>query len=126
MARLVWRIKLVAELEPGVASETEVARIERDDFAVEETLGPTLEEGKRLMAAAQAGIGFCQPSRGVLLAVRAQPAYDLLAGGGPDECGASRVTQRRLRNGLGGPCRGTGGFAAAFVVSNSTNAAVKS
>jgi hypothetical protein len=30
-------------------SETEVARIERDDFAVPETLGPTLDEGKRLM-----------------------------------------------------------------------------
>ena len=34
MAKLVWRMMLVAELEPGVASETEVARIERDDFAV--------------------------------------------------------------------------------------------
>ncbi len=56
MAKLIWRVKLVAELEPGIASETELARVERDDFAVEETLGLTLDEGKRLMAAAQAGI----------------------------------------------------------------------
>ena len=56
MAKLVWRMMLVAELEPGVASETEVARIERDDFAVPETVGLTLEEGKQLMAAAQTGI----------------------------------------------------------------------
>ena len=56
MAKLVWRVKLVAELEPGLASQSEVARIERDDFAVPETVGLTLEEGKQLMAATQAGI----------------------------------------------------------------------
>ena len=33
-----------------------MARIERDDFAVPETVGLTLEEGKQLMAAAQTGI----------------------------------------------------------------------
>jgi hypothetical protein len=31
--KLVWRVKLVAELEPGVTTETEVARIERDEEA---------------------------------------------------------------------------------------------
>jgi hypothetical protein len=62
MAKLVWRVKLIAELEPGVASETEVARIERDDLAVDETLGLTLDEGKRLMATAQAGIVRAQVS----------------------------------------------------------------
>ena len=56
MAKLVWRVKLVAELEPGIVSETEVARVERDDFAVAETLGLTLDEGKHLMAATQAEI----------------------------------------------------------------------
>ena len=56
MAKLVWRVKLVAELEPGIVSETEVARVERDDFAVAETLGLTLDEGKQLMAATQAEI----------------------------------------------------------------------
>jgi len=37
MSTLIWRLKLVAELEPGLVSETEVARIEREDFAVPET-----------------------------------------------------------------------------------------
>jgi hypothetical protein len=60
MAKLEWRVKLIAELEPGVVSETEVARNESDDFAVEETLGLTPGEGKRLMAAAQAGINRAQ------------------------------------------------------------------
>jgi hypothetical protein len=32
-------VKLIAELGMGVVSETEVARIERDDFAVPETVG---------------------------------------------------------------------------------------
>ena len=49
MAKLVWRVKLVAEREAGVVSETEVACVERDDFAVPETLGLTLDEGKRLV-----------------------------------------------------------------------------
>ena len=34
MAKLVWRVKLIAELGLGIVSETEVARIEHDDFAV--------------------------------------------------------------------------------------------
>jgi len=33
VAKLVWRVKLVAELQPGVTTETEVARIERDEEA---------------------------------------------------------------------------------------------
>ena len=56
MAKLVWRVKLIAELGSGIVSETEVARIERDDFAVAETVGLTLDEGKRLTAATQAEI----------------------------------------------------------------------
>jgi hypothetical protein len=56
MAKLVWRLKLIAELEPGIVSETEVARIERDDLAVPETLGLMLKEGKQLMAGAQAAV----------------------------------------------------------------------
>ena len=54
MAKLVWRVKLVAELGSDMVSETEVARIERDDFAVAETVGLTLDEGKRLTATTQA------------------------------------------------------------------------
>jgi hypothetical protein len=33
VAKLVWRVKLVAELQPGVTTETEVARIERTEEA---------------------------------------------------------------------------------------------
>ncbi len=53
MAKLVWRVTLIAELEPGIASETEVARIERDDLTVPDTLGLTLKERKQLLAPAQ-------------------------------------------------------------------------
>ena len=31
MLKLVWRVKLVAELQAGVTTETEVARIERGE-----------------------------------------------------------------------------------------------
>ena len=33
MAKLVWRVKLVTELEAGEATEVAVARIERDEQA---------------------------------------------------------------------------------------------
>ncbi len=56
MSRLIWRLKLDAEREPGVVSETEIARIEREDSAVPGTLGLTLDESKALMAAIQAEI----------------------------------------------------------------------
>src|SRR3954454_20946032 len=50
----VWRVKLVAELQPGVTTETEVARIERDEAANLAELGLRLEEAKQLTAALQA------------------------------------------------------------------------
>jgi hypothetical protein len=53
---LVWRLKLVAELRPGVMTETEVARIERDEQAGLADLGLRLAEAKRLTAALQAEI----------------------------------------------------------------------
>jgi hypothetical protein len=28
---MVWRVKLVAELEPGLTTEVEIARLERDE-----------------------------------------------------------------------------------------------
>jgi hypothetical protein len=49
--KLVWRVKLVAELEPGVTAETEVARIERGEEAGLADLGLRLDEAKRLTAA---------------------------------------------------------------------------
>ena len=54
MAKLVWRVKLVAELQPGVTTETEVARIERDEEANLAEPGLRLEEAKQLTAALQA------------------------------------------------------------------------
>jgi hypothetical protein len=49
--KLVWRVKLVAELRPGVLTETEVARIERDEQAGLADLGLRLAETKQLTAA---------------------------------------------------------------------------
>ena len=54
MAKLVWRVKLVAELRPGVVTETEVACIERAADAGLAELGLRLDEAKRLTAALQA------------------------------------------------------------------------
>lgn len=51
MAKLIWRLKLIADPGSGAISETEVVRIEREDFAVPETLGLTLDESKKLTAA---------------------------------------------------------------------------
>ena len=56
MAKLVWRVMLVAELRPGVTTETEVARIERDEQAGLAELGLRLAEAKQLTAALQAQI----------------------------------------------------------------------
>ena len=61
MGKLVWRVKLVAETG-GPATEIEVARIEREDWAVPETLGLSLDEGKRIAAAIQAEIVRAQAS----------------------------------------------------------------
>jgi hypothetical protein len=54
VAKLVWRVRLVAEREPGVITETELARIERDEQASLAELGLSLAEAKRLTAALQA------------------------------------------------------------------------
>ena len=54
MQKLVWRVKFIADFgDEAVETEVQVARIERDDFAVPETLGLSLAEGKRLTAAIQ-------------------------------------------------------------------------
>jgi hypothetical protein len=52
--KLVWRVKLVAELEPGLTTEIEVARLERDEQAGLADLGLRLAEAKHLTAALQA------------------------------------------------------------------------
>jgi hypothetical protein len=60
--KLVWRMKLVADFGDGEATETEVARIEREDWALPETLGLTLVEGKQLTAAIQTEMVRAQAS----------------------------------------------------------------
>ena len=54
VAKLVWRVKLVAELQAGVTTEVEVGRFERDEQASVADLGLRLEEAKQLTAALQA------------------------------------------------------------------------
>jgi hypothetical protein len=54
VVKLLWRVKLVAELQPGVTTETEVTRIERDEDANLAELGLRLEEAKQVTAALQA------------------------------------------------------------------------
>ena len=54
MAKLVWRVKLVAELQAGVTTEVEVGCFERDEQASVADLGLRLEEAKQLTAALQA------------------------------------------------------------------------
>src|SRR3712207_1026620 len=63
--KLVWRVKLVAELEPGVTTETEVARLERDEEASLADLGLRLDEAKRLTAALQAEVVAAQVATGI-------------------------------------------------------------
>ncbi len=48
MPKLVWRVKLVTELRPGVMTETEVACIEREEQAGLAELGLRLAEAKQL------------------------------------------------------------------------------
>ena len=54
MRKMVWRVKLVAELEPGSKTEVEVACLERDRQAGLADLGLRLAEAKQLTAALQA------------------------------------------------------------------------
>jgi hypothetical protein len=53
LEKLVWRVKLVAETGGEAAREIEVARIERDPYAQPETLGLSIEDGKRIAAGIQ-------------------------------------------------------------------------
>jgi hypothetical protein len=56
VAKLVWRVKLVTELEAGETTEVEVTRFERDEQAGLADLGLRPSEAKRFMAAIQAEI----------------------------------------------------------------------
>jgi len=54
VAKLVWRVKLVAEFQAGVTTEVEVGRFERDEQASVADLGLRLGEAKQITAALQA------------------------------------------------------------------------
>jgi len=54
VAKLVWRVKLVAEFQAGVTTEVEVGRLERDEQASVADLGLRLAEAKQITAALQA------------------------------------------------------------------------
>jgi hypothetical protein len=56
MAKLVWRVRLVTELQAGETTEVEVARVERDEQAGLSDLGLRLAEAKQLTCALQATI----------------------------------------------------------------------
>jgi len=51
VAKLVWRVKLVAEFQAGVTTEVEVGRFERDEQASVADLGLRLGEAKQIIAA---------------------------------------------------------------------------
>jgi len=53
LEKWVWRVKVAAETGGGPAVEVEVAHIERSSYVQLETLGLTLDEGKRIAAAVQ-------------------------------------------------------------------------
>ena len=100
MPKLVWRVKLVAELEPGVATETELARLERGREVGLADLGLRLEEVKRLTATLQAEIVSAQVTAAGERGRRCPACGASLAGKG--HC---RATFRSL---LACPCRGPG------------------
>ena len=112
MAKLVWRVKLVAELEPGATTETELACIERDQQASLAELGLRLDEAKQLTAALQgemvpaqvAALGrsrrLCEACKRVLVSKGHYGAtFRSLFGDVPV----------RVRRRLACPCQGAGG-----------------
>jgi hypothetical protein len=56
VSKLVWRVTLVAERQPGVTTETELACIERDAQAGLADLGLSLAEAKQLTSTLQSEI----------------------------------------------------------------------
>jgi len=102
-------VKLVAELEPGVTTETELARIERGVQAGLAELGLRLNEAKRLTAALQARL---VPAQVAVLGARnhsCEACGQVLASKG--HYGATFRTlfgdvPVRVRRRLACPCRG--------------------
>ena len=91
MSKLVWRVKLVAERQPGVTTETELACIERDAQAGLADLGLSLAEVKQLTAALQSEIVPAQ-----VAALGGRPRACLACGRRLASKGYSRVRFRSL------------------------------
>jgi hypothetical protein len=111
VSKLVWRVKLVAELEPGVTTETEVACLERGEEAGLADLGLRLNEAKQLTAALQAEMVSAQ-----VAAVGAHRRWCVACGRPLASKGYYRATFRslfgdvpvRVRRLLVCPCHGPG------------------
>jgi hypothetical protein len=108
---LVWRVKLVAGLRPGVVKETEVARIEREEFAGLADLGLRLAERQQLTTAFHAEFGAgaggrrgCAQSLLLVLRMQASQQGPLL----PNVPLFVRDVPVRVRRLLACPCQGQG------------------
>jgi len=112
VAKLVWRVKLVAELPSGVTTEVEVARLERDEQAGLAELGLRLAEAKQLTAALQAEMVSAQVARVgerrrmCVACGRALASKGFYAASFRSLFGDVPVRVRRL---LTCPCQGSGG-----------------
>jgi hypothetical protein len=112
VAKLVWRVKLVAERHPGVTTETELACLERDEAVGLADLGLRLDEAKRLTAALQAEMVPAQ-----MAALGERPRACAACGCRLAAKGHYRATFRslfgdvpvRVRRLFVCPCRGEGG-----------------
>jgi hypothetical protein len=112
VSKLVWRVKLVAELQAGLTTEVELARFERDEHAGLANLGLRLAEAKQLTAAVQAEMA---PAQVAMVGERRRSCMacgGVLASKGHDTAtfrslfGDVPVRVRRL---LACPCRGSAG-----------------
>jgi len=100
VSKLLWRVKLMAEQQPCVTTEIELACIERDAQAGLADLGLSLAEAKQLTAALQAEIVPMQ-----VAALGECPRGCLACGRRLASKGYSQVRVRRL---LACPCQGEG------------------
>jgi len=112
VAKLKWRVKLVAERHPGVTTKTELACIGRDEDVGLADLGLRLGEAKRLAAALQVEMIPAQ-----MAALSERPRACEACGCRLAAKGHYRATFRslfgdvpvRVRRLFGCPCRGEGG-----------------
>jgi len=127
VSKLLWRVKLVVERQPGVTTETELACIERNAQAGLADLGLSLAEAKQLTAALQAEIVRAQ-----VAALGECPHACLACGRRLASKGYSQVRFRslfgdvpaRVRRLLACPCQGEGEAKSVAVLDFGKGAAV--